>query len=147
MNVITLAGRAGRDPEVKYFESGTVVANLTLAVNSTKKDADADWFSLQIWGKTAQIAADYVRKGSQIAVTGRMTSEQWTDRNTGEKRSKPVVIVDRLTLLGSKQDREGGESAPAPIPAGSASPAAVAAAPAPTAWASSNDADANSDAD
>lgn len=142
MNVITLAGRAGRDPEVKYFESGTVVANLTLAVNSTKKDADADWFSLQIWGKTAQIAADYVRKGSQIAVTGRMTSEQWTDRNTGEKRSKPVVIVDRLTLLGSKQDREGGESAPAPIPAGSASPAAVAAAPAPTAWASSNDADA-----
>lgn len=142
MNVITLAGRAGRDPEVKYFESGTVVANLTLAVNSTKKDADADWFSLQIWGKTAQIAADYVRKGSQIAVTGLMTSEQWTDRNTGEKRSKPVVIVDRLTLLGSKQDREGGESAPAPIPAGSASPAAVAAAPAPTAWASSNDADA-----
>ena len=142
MNVITLAGRAGRDPEVKYFESGTVVANLTLAVNSTKKDADADWFSLQIWGKTAQIAADYVRKGSQIAVTGRMTSEQWTDRNTGEKRSKPVVIVDRLTLLGSKQDRDGGESAPAPIPAGSASPAAVAAAPAPTAWASSNDADA-----
>jgi single-strand DNA-binding protein len=142
VNVITLAGHAGRDPEVKYFESGTVVANLTLAVNSTKKDADADWFSLQIWGKTAQIAADYVRKGSQIAVTGRMTSEQWTDRNTGEKRSKPVVIVDRLTLLGSKQDREGGESAPAPIPAGSASPAAVAAAPAPTAWASSNDADA-----
>jgi len=142
VNVITLAGRAGRDPEVKYFESGTVVANLTLAVNSTKKDADADWFSLQIWGKTAQIAADYVRKGSQIAVTGRMTSEQWTDRNTGEKRSKPVVIVDRLTLLGSKQDRDGGESAPAPIPAGSASPAAVAAAPAPTAWASSNDADA-----
>jgi len=139
VNVITLAGRAGRDPEVKYFESGTVVANLTLAVNSTKKDADADWFSLQIWGKTAQIAADYVRKGSQIAVTGRMTSEQWTDRNTGEKRSKPVVIVDRLTLLGSKQDRDGGESAPAPIPAGSASPAAVAAAPAPTAWATSND--------
>jgi single-strand DNA-binding protein len=125
MNVITLAGRAGRDPEVKYFESGTVVANLTLAVNATKKDADPDWFNLQIWGKTAQIAADYVRKGSQIAITGRMTSEQWTDKNTGEKRSKPVVIVDRLTLLGSKQDREGGAPAQ-PAPA------------APTAWGSSD---------
>jgi len=128
MNVITLAGRAGRDPDVKYFESGTVVANLTLAVNATKKDADPDWFNLQIWGKTAQIAADYVRKGSQIAVTGRMTSEQWTDRNTGEKRSKPVVAVDRLTLLGSKQDREGGAPAAAP-----AQPAPAAS----TAWASS----------
>ncbi len=125
MNVITLAGRAGRDPEARYFENGNVVANVTLAVNSTKKDEEPDWFDLQIWGKTAQIAADYVRKGSQIAVTGRMITEHWTDRNTGEPRKKLVVSVDRLTLLGSKQDRE--QSAPAPAPA---APAAA------TAWAS-----------
>lgn len=128
MNVITLAGRAGRDPEVKYFESGTVVANLSMAVNATKRDADPDWFNLQIWGKTAQIAADYVRKGSQIAVTGRMTTERWTDRTTGEEKSKPVVIVDRLTLLGSKQDQQQGQ----PAPASPSRPPAAAPAAAPT---------------
>lgn len=140
MNVITLAGRAGRDPEARYFENGNVVANLTLAVNSTKKDEDADWFDLQIWGKTAQIAVDYVKKGSQIAVTGRMVTERWTDRNTGEPRKKLVVSVDRLTLLGSRQDGQPGGVQQAPAPAPTARQSAPAAAP--TAWGSSSDDDA-----
>jgi len=76
MNNITLVGRAGRDPEVRYFESGTMVANLSLAVNAYKRDEAPDWFNLTIWGKQAQVAADYVKKGSQIAVSGRMTSEK-----------------------------------------------------------------------
>lgn len=114
MNVITLAGHAGKDPEVRYFESGTVVANLSLAVRAAKRDEPPDWFNLQIWGKQAQVAADYVRKGSLISVSGRMTTERWTDRTTGEERSKPVVVVDRLSLLGSKGDNQGQqESAPA----------------------------------
>lgn len=114
MNVITLVGRAGRDPEVRYFESGTMVANLSLAVDAGKRDEDPDWFNLVIWGKQAQVAADYVRKGGLIAVSGRSTTEKWTDRNTGEQRSKPVVVVERLRLLGSKRDNEQGGSAPAP---------------------------------
>ena len=105
MNQITLIGRAGRDPEVRYFESGSNVANLTLAVNAFKRDDPPEWFNLEIWGKTAQIAADYVRKGSQIAVTGRIRTERWTDKATGQERSKPVVVVDRLELLGSKRDQ------------------------------------------
>jgi single-strand DNA-binding protein len=112
MNQIILVGRAGRDPEVRYFESGTMVANLTLAVNR-RKDEDPDWFNLKIWGKQAQVAADYVRKGSLIGVIGSMTIEKWTDRASGEERSKPVVNVDRLELLGSKRDAEGGNAAPA----------------------------------
>jgi single-strand DNA-binding protein len=118
MNVITLAGRAGRDPELKYFESGTMVANLSLAVNAAKKGDDADWFELKIWGKTAQIAADYVKKGSQIAVTGRMSTERWVDKTSGEKRQKFVVNVERLSLLGSKADNDS--QAPAPVPAAAA---------------------------
>jgi single-strand DNA-binding protein len=110
MNVITLVGRAGRDPEVRYFESGTMVANLSLAVNAYKRDEEPDWFNLVIWGKQAQVAADYVRKGSQIAISGRMTSEKWTDKNTGEPRSKPIVNVERITLLGSKRDSDNGGS-------------------------------------
>lgn len=129
MNVITLVGRAGRDPEAKYFENGNVVANVSLAVNGVKRDSEPDWFTLQIWGKQAQVAVDYVRKGSLIGVSGRMTMEKWTDRNTGEQKSKPVVVVDRLTLLGSKADNQQ-QAAAAPPPAAAAAPAPASPQPA-----------------
>ena len=106
INSVTLVGRAGRDPEVRYFESGTVVANLTIAVNRRNRDDEPDWFNLEIWGKQAQVAADYVKKGSLIGVTGSFKMDSWKDRNTGEDRNKPVVRVDRLELLGSKRDSE-----------------------------------------
>jgi single-strand DNA-binding protein len=135
MNCITLVGRAGRDPEVRYFESGTVVANLTLAVNR-RKDEDPDWFNLEIWGKQAQVAADYVRKGSQIGVIGSCHIEKWTDRTTGQERTKPVVRVDRLQLLGSKKDSEQGFGGDAPAQQQAAAPArqAAPAQPAAPAW-------------
>ncbi len=110
LNLVTLVGRAGRDPEVKYFESGSVVCNLTLAVDRRRKNSEEpDWFSLEIWGKTAEVAANYVRKGSLIGVTGTLKLEHWQDRGTGMARSKPVIRVDRLELLGSKRDNEGGQ--------------------------------------
>ena len=106
VNSVTLVGRAGRDPEVRYFESGTVVANLTMAVNRRSREDEPDWFNLEIWGKQAQVAADYVKKGSLIGVTGSFKLDSWKDRNTGEDRNKPVVRVDRLELLGSRRDSE-----------------------------------------
>ena len=109
VNSITLVGRAGRDPEVKYFESGSVVANLTLAVNRRSSGDEPDWFNLEIWGKQAQVAADYVRKGSLLGITGSFELDHWTDRATGEQRSKPVVRVTRLDLLGSRRDAEGAQ--------------------------------------
>lgn len=125
INTITLVGRAGRDPELRFFESGTSVANLTMAVDkaSSNREEEPDWFSLEIWGKQAQVAADYVRKGSLIGVVGRMTSEQWTDRNTGEKRSKPVVKVERLALLGSKADSKQARPLGDPLAPQAATPA------------------------
>ena len=106
INSVTLVGRAGIDPEVRYFESGTVVANLTMAVNRRNRNDEPDWFNLEIWGKQAQVAADYVKKGSLIGITGSFKMDSWKDRNTGEDRNKPVVRVDRLELLGSKRDSE-----------------------------------------
>ena len=106
INSVTLVGRAGRDPEVRYFESGTVVANLTMAVNRRNRNDEPDWFNLEIWGKQAQVAADYVKKGSLIGITGSFKMDSWKDRTTGEDRHKPVVRVDRLELLGSKRDSE-----------------------------------------
>lgn len=108
MNSISLVGRAGRDPESRYFESGTNVCNLTLAVNRRKKDEQPDWFSLEIWGKTAEVATNYVRKGSLIGVTGSIHQEKWTDR-AGEEKSKWVVRVDRLDLLSSKRDNDSSD--------------------------------------
>ncbi len=94
---------------MKYFESGNVVCELVLAVDRRSRNSDEpDWFSLKIWGKTAEIAANYVRKGSLIGVTGSLKFEYWQDRATGANRSKPVIMVERMELLGSKRDSEAG---------------------------------------
>ena len=103
VNVAAIVGRAGRDPEARYFESGTMVANLTLAVNRRSRDDEPDWFNLEIWGKQGQIAADYVRRGVLLGITGSLKLDHWTDRSTGEARFKPVIKVDRLDLMGGKQ--------------------------------------------
>ncbi len=106
INTVNLVGRAGREPDVKYFESGSIVANFALAVNRRSKDEEPDWFNLEIWGKQAQIAADYVKKGSLIGITGSFKIDSWKDKNTGEDRFKPVIRVDRLNLLSSRKESE-----------------------------------------
>jgi len=113
LNNVCLVGRVGGEPNVRYFESGSVVCNLTLAVNRPRKDDDPDWFNLEIWGRTAQVAADYVRKGSQIGISGNLKMEYWNDRNSGAERSKPVIRVNRLDLLGSRKDTEASAGAAA----------------------------------
>ena len=106
INTINLVGRAGREPDVRYFESGSTVANFTLAVNRISRGDEPDWFNLEIWAKQAQIAADYVKKGSLIGITGSFKIDSWKDKNTGEDRFKPVVRVDRLNLLSSKKETD-----------------------------------------
>ena len=110
INAINLVGRAGRDPEVRYFESGSIVANFTIAVNRRSRNEEPDWFNLEIWGKQAQVAADYVRKGSLLGISGSFKLDQWRDKTTGENKSKPVIRVDRLDLLGSRRDSMNNES-------------------------------------
>ena len=111
INTINLVGRAGREPDVRYFESGSTVANFTLAVNRISRSDEPDWFNLEIWGKQAQIAADYVKKGSLIGITGSFKIDSWKDKNTGEDRFKPVVRVDRLNLLSSRKETDNSSSA------------------------------------
>ncbi|GAX37073.1 single-stranded DNA-binding protein [Nodularia sp. NIES-3585] len=111
INIVTLVGRVGGDPDIKYFESGTVKCRLTLAVDRRSRNSDEpDWFNLELWGKTAEVAGNYVRKGKQIAVKGSLRFNTWSDRQTGANRSTPVIYVDQLDLLGSKRDAEGGMS-------------------------------------
>ena len=106
INVVHLVGRVGTTPDMKYFDSGNVICRLTLAVDRRKRDSGPDWFNLELWGKTAEIANSYVRKGKQIAVRGSLKMDSWNDSSTGKPRSRPVINVDDLQLLGSKRDSE-----------------------------------------
>jgi single-strand DNA-binding protein len=107
INIVTLVGRVGTDPDMKYFESGTVKCKLTLAVNRRSRNNDKpDWFNLELWGKTAEVAGNYVRKGSLIGIKGSLKFDTWSDRQTGTTRSTPVIYVEQLDLLGSKRDGE-----------------------------------------
>ena len=113
INVVVLVGNAGRDPELRFFESGSCVCEFTLAINRPPRDGQEPaplWVNCKAWGKTAQVAGDYVRKGSKVAVVGRLEIEQWTDRSSGEVRSKTLVVVDRLELCGSRGSSDGGFS-------------------------------------
>ncbi|MEA5583481.1 single-stranded DNA-binding protein [Nodularia harveyana UHCC-0300] len=109
INIVTLVGRVGGDPDIKYFESGAVKCRLTLAVNRRSREGEhTDWFNLELWGKTAEVAGNYIRKGKQIAVKGSLKFDTWSDRQTGANRSSPVIQVEQLDLLGSKRDTEAG---------------------------------------
>ena len=105
--VIPLVGRIGADPDVKFFESVSVKCRLTLAVNRpTSRTDQPDWFNLEPWGRDAEFAANYVRKGKLVGVKGALKLDTWVDQNTGANRSSPVIRVERLELLGAKRDSE-----------------------------------------
>lgn len=113
LNMVTLVGRAGRDPEVKFFETGSVKCTLTLAVNRLRRKGEADtpdWFDLELWGKTAEVAGEFVKKGSLIGVTGSLAFSRWQDKTTHEARERAVIKVDRLDLLGSKRDTPSNQN-------------------------------------
>jgi single-strand DNA-binding protein len=116
LNVVSLVGRVGAEPDMRYFESGSMVCKLVLAVDRPTRNSDQpDWFNLELWGKNAEIAAQYVRKGSLIGATGSLKFDRWKDRTTGVDRSQPVIRVDRLDLLGSRRDTETSAAPAAPF--------------------------------
>ncbi len=101
LNQVNLVGRIGQEPEIKYFDSGSVLAKVNLAVNRRSKDEAPNWFPLEFWGKQAEVVANYVRKGSLIGIEGELKLDEWNDKETGILRSKPVIRVNRLELLAS----------------------------------------------
>ena len=109
MNSVVLVGRVGRDAEVRYFESGKVKANFSVAVNrwdAKTKSEVADWFNVDVWDKQAEFAGEYVKKGRQVAIDGRIAQNKWTDKATGEDRESFLVVASEIRLLGSKRDVE-----------------------------------------
>ena len=108
MNTVVLIGRAGQDAEIKYFESGKVKTTFSLAVNrrdAKTKEEVADWFNIEVWDKQAEFAGEYIKKGRQVVVDGRISISKWTDQS-GEERERFLVVANNIRLLGSKRDAE-----------------------------------------
>ena len=121
VNAVMLVGRAGRDPEMRYFESGRVKTTFTLAVNRPTKERETDWFDVELWGRQAEVAGEYVRKGSLVGIEGRLDFSRWTD-DGGGKRVRPYIHGINLRLLGSKKDSGGAAGSGSDIPLSSEIP-------------------------
>ena len=117
LNRVLIIGNACRDVECRYTPKGTAVADISLAVNNsytdkatgTKKDEVA-YIDCTAWGRTAEIAGEYINKGGSCLIEGRLQMESWDDKSTGQKRTKLKVVVENLQLLGG---RESGQKSPA----------------------------------
>jgi single-strand DNA-binding protein len=113
MNSVTLIGRLTRDSELKYSSGGAAIASLSIAVNSKKKQGDrwvdeVDYFDCTLFGKQAESLNQYLNKGKQIGITGRLKQNRW--EKDGQNYSKVVVIVNQIDLLGGteRQSPQGG---------------------------------------
>ena len=115
-NKVIIAGNLTRDIEIRYTQSGSAIGNTGIASTKKYKSAtgeqkeDVLFVDLTFFGRTAEIANQYLRKGSKILIEGRLKLDQWTGQD-GVKRSKHSVIVENMTMLGSKQDSAGGGQA------------------------------------
>ena len=110
LNSVVLIGNLTRDAELKYFQNGTAVAAVSIAVNSSRKQQDGTYadevsfFDVNIYGKTAENLKQYLTKGKKIAVEGSLKQDRWQDSQTGQNRSRVVVNADTVQLLGGKED-------------------------------------------
>lgn len=101
-NKISILGNVGGEVDSKYFDSGKNNAKFSLAVRRTAKETD--WFAIECWSDTAKVCDQYVAKGSKVGASGHLKIETWTDKNTGQIRSKPVIVADRVSLAGKGGD-------------------------------------------
>ena len=111
-NRVILMGRLTRDIDLKYLQSGTAVTEVGLAVSDRRKNQAGEWVEepvfvdVTLWGRTAEIASEYLSKGSPIFIEGRLKLDTW--ETDGQKRSKLRVVGERMQLIGGRGDRQGG---------------------------------------
>lgn len=131
-NKVILAGNLTRDPELRYTPKGTAVARITLAVNRTWKSEtgeakeEVSFVDVDVWGRQAEVIAQYMKKGRPLLIEGRLKQDTWEDKNTKQKQSKLKVVLEGFTFIDSNRGDAGGAAPSAPRAA--AAPAASAAA-------------------
>ena len=113
VNKVILIGNLGKDPELKYTPSGTAVAKFSLATNERYKDKAGqvqertEWHNIVAWQRTAEIAAEYLKKGRSVYIEGRIQTHSWDDKTSGQKKYMTEIVASHLVLLGGRG--EGGE--------------------------------------
>lgn len=114
VNKVILIGNLGKDPEVRSFEGGNMVANFTLATTEVFRDRNGnkveqtEWHNIAMWGKLAEIAGKILRKGAKVYIEGRIKNRSWEDKE-GHKRYITEIVAENFTLLGPRPNSEGGD--------------------------------------
>lgn len=109
VNKVILIGNLGKDPELKYLPSGRAVAEFSIATSENWKDKDGnrqektEWHNIVLWGRTAEVAKEYLSKGSSVYIEGRLQTRSWDDKD-GKKQYKTEIVGDRMQMLGSRRD-------------------------------------------
>jgi single-strand DNA-binding protein len=117
VNKVILIGNLGKDPEVKYTPQGTPVAKVTLATNERFKDKSGnwqdrtEWHNVVLWQRLAEIAGEYLKKGSKVYIEGRLQTHSWDDKQTNQKKYMTEVIANDLVLLGGRGEAGAGGEA------------------------------------
>jgi len=117
VNKVILVGNLGADPETRFLPGGDAVANVSIATSETWKDKSGEkqehteWHRVSFFGKTAEIAGEYLKKGSPVYIEGRIRTRKWQDKE-GQDRYSTEIVADRMQLLGSRGGAGGGESMP-----------------------------------
>jgi len=113
VNKVILLGNVGKDPEIRSTPGGTMVASFTLATSDRQKDAQGnwqdrtEWHNLKAFNRTAEIIRDYVKKGSKLYIEGKITTNSWDDKETGQKRYRTEILVNDLSLLSGRDEGSG----------------------------------------
>jgi single-strand DNA-binding protein len=114
VNKVLLLGNVGKDPEIRSTAGGMTVASFSLATADRAKDAQGNWADKTEWHnivcfqRTAEVVRDYVKKGTQLFIEGKIQTRSWDDKTSGEKKYKTEILCNELTLLGGKPAGEGG---------------------------------------
>ncbi len=122
VNKVILVGRLGRDPETRYTSGGQAVANFTMATDESYKDRAGErqkrteWHRIVLWGKLAEIAQQYLKKGMLVYIEGRIQTRQWEDKRDGQKRTTTEIVGNAMKMLTSRAE---GAAAGAGAAAGS----------------------------
>ena len=115
VNKVILVGNLGRDPETRYTTGGEAVTNISIATTDTWKDKSGEkqerteWHRVAFFGKLAEIAGEYLKKGSQVYVEGRLQTRKWQDKE-GQDKYTTEIIADRMQMLGSRTGSGGGDA-------------------------------------
>ena len=115
VNKVILLGNLGRDPEVKFTPQGTPVAKFSIATSERYKDKEGnwqertEWHNIVLWQRLAEIAGEYLKKGSKVYIEGRLRTDSWDDRESGQKKYRTEIVGSDLVLLSGRSESGGGD--------------------------------------